>query len=334
MAVDPLPDLVRDAVDCLAEAVVAACADDALLHRDTQATSAEMVAELALEQALGPRLKKVLRELSVNVVTRASQRLAERYNHPRLSSDAAIRDLQDAQASLQRAILKHKSGSPASTLAITLATTRLIAITQAVGPDCVVAEKAGNKGAIHVRRKPTADDMPPKIKAIVEKMARGDEQDFIAGIDALDALRGTPHDVGSIATKLFALATDVDGFDHICTVVGNVIAARERKTLRAGNAGKAPARQSPNRREASPQPSELRDLASVSSADAADEELEVQPVAFDPAPEAPASPAPKPAQAQMETTRPMAQTSLFEPSGAASYSERARARRRGPATSS
>lgn len=220
-------------VDGISQAIVQACARDAQLHLDTQTKSAELVAELALEQALGPELKKFGRELFAAVGARSSQRAAEKYNHPRMSADAAIRDLQDAQTTLQRAIAKAKSETPDAKLAVVLASLRLTAITQALGPDCIVAEKAARHGPQHVRRKPTADDIPPQIKAIIAKMAQGDEDDFEAGIYALGEISGTPQDLGLIATKLLALATYTNGFEHICTIAANVGIASQAKQYKS-----------------------------------------------------------------------------------------------------
>lgn len=235
-------------VDGISQAIVQACARDAQLHLDTQTKSAELVAELALEQALGPELKKFGRELFAAVGARSSQRAAEKYNHPRMSADAAIRDLQDAQTTLQRAIARAKSETPDAKLAVVLASLRLTAITQALGPDCIVAEKAARHGPQHVRRKPTADDIPPQIKAIIEKMAQGDEDDFEAGIYALGEISGTPQDVGLIATKLHALATYTNGFEHICTIAANVGIASQAKQYksRQGRGMQQPKLEPPN----------------------------------------------------------------------------------------
>lgn len=326
---DPLTTALEAVVDSLAHAIIDGCAADAALHMDTKARSTSLRTQLAFEAALGPALKTLGNELLGRLVSGASDRAAAIYSHPRMSTDAAIRELKDAETTLQRAILKAQSESPDAKAAFAFASLRVIAITQAVGPACVIANKAGRKGLQQERRKPTADDLPPQIIAIVEKMVHGDEEDFDTGVDELQQIMGTPQDVAGIATKLYALATSENGVDHLCTIVSNVIAARERKTLKAGNAGRALGRQSANRPEVPLRPSEPRKLPSGSNTDTANLELDTQPVASGSSPEAKLAPVPEPAQLKFEKPLLKGQASLFEPHGTASYGERARARRKG-----
>lgn len=236
---DPLTTALEAVVDSLAHAIIDGCAADAALHMDTKARSANLRTQLAFEAALGPALKTLGNELLGRLLTSTSDRAAAIYSHPRMSTDAAIRELKDAETTLQRAILKAQSESPDAKAAFAFASLRVIAITQAVGPACVIANKAGRKGLQQERRKPTADDLPPQIIAIVQKMVQGDEEDFDTGVDELQQIMGTPQDVAGIATKLYALATSANGSDHICTIADNITVASEATARKARRQGLA-----------------------------------------------------------------------------------------------
>jgi len=231
-------DYLDDAVDAignlLCEAAFAGFDAAVDQHQASRATGAELRDGAVALALFGPSLNKLAEEIIGEAVRKTVARYNAYRRHPRYRRDALVFELEDAQKSLNDAILNTSGMGPAlHAFYLAIAIIRVRAITIAIGSECIaepVPSGQQKKSAPTLRRrKMTAADIPEEIADILLNSTNGPEH-WADAITNLAAIRGTALDVGAIATKLSALAELDDGpeiFNQIITRLRSAGYSRE-----------------------------------------------------------------------------------------------------------
>lgn len=226
---DALSDLVAD--------VISAGFMAAIAQHDTTREIAQNLRDGALVQALlGAQLTKLLGSIAGDAERKTAIRYASYLKHPRLGRGPLIDEAEDADASLNEAVIAAQSSTgvgPKVTLA--LAILRVRAITQAIGPACIYPPHErtapGRKGQRQRRREITAADVPDEVAEILLRPV-GSVDDQAALVRSLAEIESGEHNRGALVTKIIALVDQPDGHVVLNTIAGRIRRARfERSEL-------------------------------------------------------------------------------------------------------
>lgn len=224
----------QTALDALTDLAVEVVTSGFALATEQHGTASDLGRKLregaTVQALLGPQLSKLATALSGDIERKTAVRYAAYLKHPRLGREPLIDEAENADISLNVAIVAAQASCNASTsVALALAILRVRAITQATGPACIYPPRGqanlGRTGQRQRRREITAADVPDAIAEVLLGSCNStDEQAELT--ERLRAFEHSQYNEFGLVTKVLALVEKPDGQSVLHTISSRIRQAR------------------------------------------------------------------------------------------------------------